>query len=156
MAPTSAQMKMTNFVRRFTPRSWWPHLMPHMVQVWAMLLLRSAFGEVCEDLYTRLGIHGKPHGGVGTWFRDAEGVNYAWSGAGQRMVWKVPEWGPGVWREVSLAFQQCTSPNADWSDEFKREDWMDLNDALLGYRHGKRVFEALGILGGIWAPEGDM
>jgi len=127
-----------------------------MLQLWTVILQRSAFGNVDEDLYKALGIYGVPFGGVGTWFADAEGVNYAWSGAGSRMVWKVPEWGPGVWRDVTNAFLHNTTPFADWSDEFQREDMEDLGQALVDYGRGKRVFRALGILGGIWAPEGDM
>ena len=150
------QLGLTNFVRKFTPRSWHQHLMPSMVQLWAVILQRSAFGSVDEDLFKALGIHGVPFGGVGTWFADAEGVNYVWSGAGCRMVWKVPEWGPGVWRDVTNAFLHNSAPFADWSDEFVREDINELGEALLTYSKGKRVFRALGILGGIWAPEGEM
>ena len=152
LRPDSIRLEMTNFVRRFTPRSWWPHLMPSMVQLWAVILQRSAFAGVGQDLFKALGIFGEPFGGAGTWFRDAEGVNYAWSGAGRRMVWKVPEWGLGVWREVTNAFLHNTTPFADWSDEFEREDMEDLGEALALYSRGHRVFEALGILGGTWSP----
>lgn len=156
LKPIGLQMEMTKFVRSFTPRSWWQHIIPAMAQLWAVILQRSAFGCVGEDLYKALGIHGKPFGGVGTWFADAEGVYYAWSGAGRRIVWKVPEWGVGVWRDVTNAFLHNSAPFADWSDDFQREDIEDLGDALIMYGRGKRVFRALGILGGIWAPEGDM
>lgn len=156
LQPSSLQFEMTKFVMNFTPRSWHKHLMPSMVQLWAVILQRSAFGNVDEDLFKALGISGVPFGGVGTWFVDAEGVNYAWSGAGCRMVWKVPEWGVGVWREVTTAFLHNTTPFADWSDEFQREDIEDLGDALIMYARGKRVFRALGILGGIWTPGGGM
>ena len=97
-----------------------------------------------------------PFGGVGTWFADAESVNFAWSGAGRRMVWKVPEWGFGVWREVTNAFLHNSAPFADWSDEFEREDIEDLGELLRTCAKGHRVFRALGILGGIWDPEGDL
>lgn len=156
LRPQGLQMEMTNFVRSFTPRSWHKHLMPSMVQLWAVILQRSAFGCVGEELYKTLGIQGEPFGGVGTWFADAEGVYYAWSNDGRRMVWKVPEWGFGVWREVTNAFLHNSAPFANWSDEFEREDIEDLGNALVMYRKGRRVFRALGILGGIWAPEGDM
>lgn len=150
------QMTVTNFVRNFTPRSWHKHLMPMMLQLWAAILQRSAFGCVGQGLYLSLGIQGEPFGGVGTWFTDAEGVYYAWSGAGRRIVWKVPEWGPGVWREVTNAFLHNTCPFPDWTNEFEREDMEGMADALIMYSKGKRVFRALGILGGIWAPEGDL
>lgn len=150
------QMEVTNFVRNFTPRSWHQHLMPGMVQLWASILQRSAFGTVGENLYKELGIKGVPFGGVGTWFVDAEGVKFAWSGAGHHMVWKVPEWGFGVWREVTNVFLHNSAPFADWSDEFEREDIENLGELLRTCAKGHRVFRALGILGGIWDPEGDM
>lgn len=152
----AVQRKVTRFVRDFTPRSWWRHLTPAMTQLWAGILQRSSFGNVGQDLFIALGIYGEPFGGVGTWMADAEGVYYAWSGGGRRIVWQIPEWHFGLWRNVTNAFLHNTCPFPDWSDEFQREDLDDLAEALEGYAKGHRVFRALGILGGIWAPEGDM
>lgn len=156
MCPQYQQMQMTNFVRHFTPRSWWKHLTPHMIQVWAMLLLRSAFGDVDPGLCSALGIYGPDMGGVGTWHRDATRVMFTWVKAGEIRQFVLPEWEAGVWREVSTAFQRFTSPHADWSRDEKAEDMGALVAFLLTASKGARVFEALGILGGIWAPEGDM
>lgn len=149
------QMQMTSFVRNFTPRSWWRHLTPSMVQVWAALLLRSAFGDVDDSLGRALGVYGQTQGGVGTWYADSEGVYFVWCCAGVFYRYKVPEWGVGVWREVSSAFQRFTSPHADWSDESKREDIEALSEHLMECSKVYHVFRALGILGGIWAPEGE-
>lgn len=152
LTPQFQQMQMTSFVRRYTPRSWWKHLTPNMVQFWAMLLLRSAWGEVVPDLFKPLGIYGPGHGGVGTWFATADEVNYVWSEAGETTVWKVPEWGLGVWREVTGAFQRFTSPHADWSDERKREDMATLAERLLHFSKGAPSFRALGLFGCTWYP----
>lgn len=149
------QMQMTSFVRNFTPRSWWQHLSPSMVQVWAMLLLRSAFGNVNIKLGETLGVRGCLAGGVGTWYADSEGVYYVWVNSGLFYRYRLPEWGVGVWREVSSAFQRFTSPHADWSDEFQREDIETLTGHLADCSKVYHVFRALGILGGIWAPEGE-
>lgn len=153
MCPQYQQMEMTNFVRRFTPRSWWPHLMPKMVQLWASILLRSAFGDVNGEIQRPLGIHGVPENGVGTWFRTATEVNFVWVHAGLPTCYKLPEWGFGVWREVTSAFQRFTSPHADWSRDEQAEDMGALVAFLLMASKGARVFEALGILGGTWCPE---
>lgn len=149
------QMQMTNFVRSFTPRSWWQHLTPSMVQVWAMILLRSAFGDVDCRLGALLGVRGDVVGGVGTWYANAEGVYYVWVNSGLFYRYKIPDWGLGVWREVSFVFQCHTSPHADWSDEFKREDIDALSEHLAECSKVYHVFRALGILGGIWDPEGE-
>ena len=152
LTPQELQMEMTNFVRCYTPQSWRKHLMPSMIQYWAMLLLRSAWGEVCPDLFGALGIHGKPHGGVGTWFATADEVNYVWSEAGETTVWKAPEWGLGVWREVTGAFHRFTSPHADWSDERRREDMATLAERLAMFSKGHPSFRALGLFGCTWFP----
>lgn len=149
------QMQMTSFVRSFTPRSWWQHLTPRMVQLWAMILLRSAFGDVSDCLGVTLGVRGCVAGGVGTWYANAEGVYYVWVNSGCFFRYKIPDWGIGVWREVSSAFQRFTSPHADWTDEFKREDIEALSEHLVECSKVYHVFRALGILGGIWAPEGE-
>lgn len=153
LQPSSVQMQMTVFVKRFTPRSWWPHLMPKMVQLWASILLRSAFGDVNGEIQRPLGIRGELKNGVGTWFRTATEVNYIWVHAGLPTCYKLPEWGMGVWREVTSAFQRFTSPHADWSDDFANADMDALATYLAQFSKGCRVFEALGILGGTWCPE---
>lgn len=153
LQPSSVQMQMTVFVKRFTPRSWWPHLMPKMVQLWASILLRSAFGDVNGEIQRPLGIRGELKNGVGTWFRTATEVNYIWVHAGLPTCYKLPEWGIGVWREVTSAFQRFTSPHADWSDDFANADMDALATYLAQFSKGRRVFEALGILGGTWCPE---
>ena len=154
LTPISQQMQMTNFVRHFTPRSWWEHLMPAMVQLWAVILLRSAFGEVDAGLCRALGIYGPNMGGVGTWHRNATHVMYTWVEAGEIRQFVLPEWGPGVWREVTSAFQRFTSPHADWSRDKQAEDINALVAFLVTASRGCRVFEALGILGGTWSPAG--
>ena len=153
LQPSNMQIQMTTFVKRFTPRSWWPHLMPKMVQLWAMILQRTAFGEVNENIFETLHLYGKGHGGVGTWWADAEGVYYTWTSAGICSTFKLPEWGIGVWRDVSSAFQRSVTPFADWSDDFMNADMDALAMDLVQFSKGRRVFEALGILGGIWEPE---
>lgn len=156
LQPANVQMQMTVFVKRFTPRSWWPHLMPSMIQLWASILMRSAFGAVDGGIATPLGIHGKDAGGVGTWFATATEVNFVWVHAGLPNCYKLPEWGMGVWREVTGAFLRFTSPCADWSDEFAREDMDALATYLTQFSKGHRVFRALGILGGTWEPDAHM
>ena len=153
LQPSSVQMQMSVFVKRFTPRSWWPHLMPKMVQLWANILLRSAFGDVNGEIGRPLGIHGNLENGVGTWYRTATEVNFVWVHAGLLTCYKLPEWGLGVWREVTSAFLRFTSPHADWSDDFVNADMDALAAYLAQFSKGHRVFEALGVLGGIWAPE---
>lgn len=153
MCPQYQQMQMSNFVRNFTPRSWWPHLMPKMVQLWASLLLRSAFGEVNAGLCRALGVYGPDMGGVGTWYRNANCVIFTWVRAGEIRQFVLPEWGMGVWRDVTSAFQCFTSPHADWSRDEQAEDMGALVAFLLKASKGVRVFEALGILGGTWCPE---
>jgi len=156
LSPDAQRMQMTTFVRRFTPQSWWPWLTPSKIQLWASLLLRSAWGNVAPGLAMALGISGEPNGGVGTWFRNAEGVWFVCARAGKAWAWNMPEWGLGVWSEVTSAFQRFCAPHADWSDEWERSDMDYLGEYLLKESRGHRVFEALGILGGIWSPAGGM
>lgn len=156
MMPVYQQMEMTNFVRRFTPSSWWPHLMPSMVQLWVSILQRSAFGEVHPDLCRALLVPGKDMGGVGTWLNSAGRVEFAWVCAGEIRRFVLPEWGLGVWREVTGAFLRFTSPCADWSKDSVAEDMGALVAFLLKASKETRVFRALGILGGTWEPDAHM
>lgn len=156
LQPANIQMQMTVFVKRFTPRSWWPHLMPSMVQLWASILLRSAFGVVNADLCRALLVPGPDMGGVGTWTSTADRVTFTWVKAGEIRRFVLPEWGMGVWREVTGAFLRFTSPCADWSNEFAREDMDFLATYLAQASKGHRVFRALGILGGTWEPDAHM
>lgn len=147
------QIIMTSFVRRFTPQNWWKHLTPSMVQLWAHVLLRSAFGAVGRDLFTELQMYGKPHGGVGTWFRGDGHVCYVWREAGAIALYELPEWHIGLWRQVTNAFLHNTAPHADWTDEFEAEDINGVADFLRRESLKHHVFEGLGILGSTWEPD---
>lgn len=152
----NVRFRVRTLARSFVPFSWLEHLTPSMEQYWAMLLMRTAYGHVDERLAVALGVHGHGYAGVGTWCRDANNVYYVWSGAGERYKYQLPEWTFGLWRWVTSAFHTNVSPIADYSDDDLAADMDDLADSLEGYAKGHRVFRALGILGGIWAPEGDL
>ena len=145
-------LEVANFARRFMPPTWRKWVSPMGLQHWAMLLLRAGYGMVVPGLGLRLGVKGPEIGGVGTFYRTETGVHYIWGEAGEFRRYTLPEWGIGVWRDVTGAIERFTSPFPNFDDDKIAADIDALSEELLLQSRGDRVFEALGILGGVWIP----
>lgn len=145
-------IEVANFARRFMPQDWRRWVTPMGLQHWAMLLLRAGYGAISPGLGVRLGVKGPDVCGVGTFYRTETGVHYIWGAAGEFRRYTLPEWGLGVWRDVTSAFLTHTSPFPNIDDDSVASDVDALSEELLAQSRGRRVFEVLGILGGIWNP----
>lgn len=146
-------IEVANFARRFMPPTWRKWVNPMGLQHWAMLLLRAGYGVVVPGLGKRLGVKGPEIGGVGTFYKTETGIHYIWGEVGEFRRYTLPEWGIGVWRDVTSAIISFTSPFPNFDDDEIAATVDALSEELLHQSRNVRVFEALGILGGIWTPE---
>jgi len=67
-----------------------------------------------------------------------------------------PEWGIGVFMHVTTNFIRNTSRTVTMTTEEGQSKADFLADCLLRESRGRYIFEAVGILGGIWAPGGGL
>lgn len=150
----SVQIEMLSLVRRFFPQSWWPWLTSLMINTLYDFLINKPFGD-CLD---RLGImfDGKvlPDDGVCTFVNidGSKGLLVAWLGGHKFLEW--PEWGMGTYQEVREYLTVAVSRTVDPWSEYKAGLYESLQRALVEEFREHRVFEALGILGGVWSPAG--
>lgn len=148
------QFQMTALVRRFFPHSWWQWLTAGNINTLYDFLVNKPFGEYIDRLGIMFGLGCLPDDGVCTFVNveGRKGLLAAWVGGYEFLEW--PEWGLGVYKEVCSYLTVAVSKTADPWNERTAAMWESLEYALLQVSRGCRVFEALGILGGVWSPAG--
>ena len=150
----NVQFAMRDLVRRFFPSSWTERLVPLAVFTLYDFLVNKAFGECNENIGIMFDGKICPCAGCCTFVNIGGHKGLLVADAVEHRFYEWPEWGPGVYAETCLYLTRyITKTQSPW-DDYRAVDWEGLEQALLVESRGRRVFEALGILGGTWSPAG--
>ena len=148
----NVKFTMRDLVRRFFPSSWLKHLHPLATFTLYDFLVNKAFGECCEDIGIMFDGKVCPCAGCCTFVNIGGHKGLLVADPVEHRFYEWPEWGLGVYAEVGRFLTKFVSKTMDPWNDYTAVSWEGLEQALLVESRGRRVFEALGILGGTWSP----
>lgn len=145
--------RMRTLVNHFFPQSWQRWLSSSQIFTLYDFLVNKAFGNCLEEI--GIMFEGKicKCAGMCTFVNIGGDKGLLVADSVEAKFYKWPEWGIGVYAAVVRCLTLYVTKTEDpWKDDIDSL-WSGLEQGLLEKYKGARIFEALGILGGIWSPD---
>lgn len=144
--------QMRTLVNRFFPQSWQKWLSASQIFTLYDFMVNKAFGNCSEEIGIMFDGRICECAGMCTFVNIGGNKGLLVADSVEAKFYQWPEWGFGTYAEVVRCLTKYVTKTEDPWKDYAAAMWERLELELVEKSKGARVFEALGILGGIWNP----